>query len=120
MPFNIFVLLATLSIPQTECATNWHGIFPNADITFMFTPACSKLYDVDPDLLHFQDVRLANYYTPLILYIPCHAPETIHAPNGSINSLEKHRDTDKSARPKAIFLSLDATMGYDYEHNILF
>lgn len=83
-------------------------LFLDADITFLFTPDCNAADDIP---CFYQAITDRYRYTPLRHILLCQTTSGFRYPNGSLASLMAF-DKEKSARVKAIFLSLDATLGY--------
>ncbi len=112
----IYLIISTISLFQnfSECNCLWSSLFLNADITFIFTPECSKLLDENRDFPYFQKLRAGNPYTPQRQIILCRTTSAFNSSNG-INPLRRYAylGTEKSPRPKAIFVPVDATTGYN-------
>lgn len=94
----------------------WNDIFIDADISFAFTYENKMLLDVEKDFPYFQALRLANSYTPLRSFSP-NQSEFLAMPAPLYFNKSKAKygypDTEKSPRPKVMFINLISSVGLE-------
>lgn len=105
--FHSSLVFVIITIFSFSC-TAWKDLFHHADLTFVFTPSNNKFIDVDSDFPYFVAVRDDNPYTPLRHFVLNQSTFSANDPTNLTLYQTKYgyRIMEKSARPKAIFVSL--------------
>lgn len=106
LPCYLFVVFPSFFL----CSPIWNNVFLKADLTFIFSPKCYNLFNLDADLPYFEELKVANLYTPLRLIVICHTSSQTLTPSWP-KSLRpfKYRSREKSARTKSTFVQLEQT-----------
>ncbi|OXA46677.1 hypothetical protein Fcan01_18158 [Folsomia candida] len=105
--FIIHTLLSYLFFHCNFSSTLWQVMFPDADLTFLFTPEFSQLLNVDSDYPYFSSIIKNTQYIPHKLVQLCHQENTF--PHTYPLKNFGHPNRSKSSRPRVIFLRLDST-----------
>lgn len=108
----IYTLFVTKSMLSSYChSTVWSDLFLDADLSFVFTPNSDNVLDVDTNFPYFQAVRDGNLYTPLRNFVLQQFIFSAMDPFKYFPQLKVYgyRDTEKSARPKVIFIDVVAS-----------
>lgn len=104
----IILIFLTLSRLSFAISTIWTGLFFDTDLTFLYTPTCRKVMDLETDFQYFHDVLDNNPYSPRRNAILCQSTSRrfcfYPAPVRVSFKAYSNRDREKSARSQAIFV----------------
>lgn len=87
----------------------YSGLFLDGDLTFIFTPTCRQLLDVDTDLPYHAIIE-ENPFTPIRQIVLCQTKSGFVLPPGS-NYFDDYasRPTERSPRTNSIFVRLQTS-----------
>lgn len=112
MQHHIWIFILFFATILTSCSCEiWKDIFFDADLTFILTPECNGSSDLPH---HHKPIVRSNPYTPQRYVILCRTKSKFRYDNELLQTFH-YSYKEKSARSEAVFVSLNATMGYKCE-----